>query len=125
VSRTHRNESFGGPGNGVDGEAGQPFENSEAHGNILIISEDGSSVQPDDNKFGGILKFVFDEPTSVDSVGLLDIERKFQIICILVSFLHRAHMHLRYLLFVEIRNWIHRGTHYGYGLSVRSSGHWR
>ncbi len=43
-------------------------------GKVLIISEDGDSSDPDDNAGGGILRFVFDEPASVESLTFLDIE---------------------------------------------------
>ncbi|MEM9220345.1 MAG: TIGR03118 family protein, partial [Cyanobacteria bacterium P01_F01_bin.150] len=47
---------------------------SDALGNVLIISEDGDSVDPDDNAKGGTLMFDWDGAVNVDSVGLLDIE---------------------------------------------------
>ncbi|MEM9217856.1 MAG: TIGR03118 family protein [Cyanobacteria bacterium P01_F01_bin.150] len=43
-------------------------------GNVLIISEDGDSADPDDNAKGGTLMFDWDGAVSVDSLGLLDIE---------------------------------------------------
>jgi len=43
-------------------------------GNVLIISEDGDSSDPDDNIGGGTLMFDWDGVVSVDSIGLLDIE---------------------------------------------------
>ena len=43
-------------------------------GNVLIISEDGDSADPDDNMRGGILRFEWDELTNIGSVGVLDIE---------------------------------------------------
>ncbi|MEM9212790.1 MAG: PPC domain-containing protein [Cyanobacteria bacterium P01_F01_bin.150] len=47
---------------------------SDTLGNILIISEDGDSADPDDNAKGGTLMFDWDGTVSVDSLGLLDIE---------------------------------------------------
>ncbi|MEP4198188.1 MAG: tandem-95 repeat protein [Aliishimia sp.] len=44
--------------------------------NVLIISEDGDSNDPDDNARGGVLDFVFDEATSVKSLTFLDIEER-------------------------------------------------
>ncbi len=41
-------------------------------GNVLIISEDGDSSDPDDNAGGGTLTFAFDEPTTVNSLTILD-----------------------------------------------------
>ncbi|MEM9219978.1 MAG: pre-peptidase C-terminal domain-containing protein [Cyanobacteria bacterium P01_F01_bin.150] len=43
-------------------------------GNILIISEDGDSTDPDDNAKGGTLMFDWDGVVNVESLGLLDIE---------------------------------------------------
>ncbi|MEM9216568.1 MAG: DUF4347 domain-containing protein [Cyanobacteria bacterium P01_F01_bin.150] len=43
-------------------------------GNILIISEDGDSTDPDDNARGGTLMFDWDGVVNVESIGLLDIE---------------------------------------------------
>jgi hypothetical protein len=68
------NESFGGPGIGADGQSGRPFENSIPLGKVLIISENGDSAEPDDNRRGGLLSFSFGTPTFVDSIGLLDNE---------------------------------------------------
>lgn len=66
------NESFGGPGIGGAGEMGMPFENSQAHGNVLIISEDGNGNDPDDNRNGGFITLDFgSSPRYVDSFGLL------------------------------------------------------
>ncbi|NEQ96890.1 MAG: TIGR03118 family protein [Cyanothece sp. SIO2G6] len=43
-------------------------------GNILIISEDGDSSDPDDNATGGTLMFDWDGVVNVESLGLLDID---------------------------------------------------
>ena len=43
-------------------------------GKVLIISEDGDSADPDDNARGGTFRIDFDEPTSVESLRLIDIE---------------------------------------------------
>lgn len=43
-------------------------------GNILIISEDNDSDDPDDEAHGGTFTFEFDEPARVESLNLLDIE---------------------------------------------------
>ncbi|MEM9215739.1 MAG: TIGR03118 family protein, partial [Cyanobacteria bacterium P01_F01_bin.150] len=47
---------------------------SDDLGNVLIISEDGDSADPDDNAKGGTLMFDWDGAVNVDSLGLLDIE---------------------------------------------------
>ena len=64
-------QAFGGPGIGKFGKVG-PFKNTQAHGNVLTISEDGNSTEPDDS--GGTLEFQFDPPVGIESVGLLDNE---------------------------------------------------
>ncbi|MEP1587141.1 MAG: tandem-95 repeat protein [Tateyamaria sp.] len=43
-------------------------------GNVLIISEDGDSNDPDDEANGGILRFEFDTASTVNSLTFLDIE---------------------------------------------------
>ncbi|MGF1537979.1 MAG: phytase [Elainellaceae cyanobacterium] len=47
---------------------------SDDLGNVLIISEDGDSSDPDDSAGGGTLTFEFDELVGELSVGLLDID---------------------------------------------------
>jgi uncharacterized repeat protein (TIGR01451 family) len=60
---------------GGDWDLKTPGEgNNEALDNILIISEDGDSDDPDDNADGGILRFEWDDPVRLYQVGLLDIE---------------------------------------------------
>lgn len=66
------NEDFGGPGVGTGGEMGSPLENRVALGNVLIISENEDSIEPDDSKFGGTLFFSFNSATYVETIGLLD-----------------------------------------------------
>ncbi|MGD1699165.1 DUF7507 domain-containing protein, partial [Dapis sp. BLCC M229] len=50
--------------------------NTTAQGNILIISEDGDSSDPDDKAGGGTITFEFDEnnPVDVNSLSFVDIE---------------------------------------------------
>lgn len=43
-------------------------------GNVLIISEDNDSQDPDDNADGGIFYFNFDFPVNLESVDVVDIE---------------------------------------------------
>ncbi|WP_211097179.1 SdrD B-like domain-containing protein, partial [Aliishimia ponticola] len=43
-------------------------------GNIIIISEDGDSSDPDDNAGGGVITFDFDNPSDLSDIKLLDIE---------------------------------------------------
>ncbi|WP_300518698.1 Hint domain-containing protein [Aliiroseovarius sp.] len=43
-------------------------------GNVLIVSEDGDSSDPDDNAGGGSVYFTFDEPTDVKNLTVLDNE---------------------------------------------------
>ena len=42
--------------------------------NVLIVSEDGDSADPDDNAAGGTISFDFDDLATVNSIGLLDID---------------------------------------------------
>ena len=69
------NVDFGGPGVGSGGGAGMPGANKRALGNILIISEDGDSNDPDDDADGGKIIFRFDQLVRALSVDLLDIDR--------------------------------------------------
>ncbi|MGF1495243.1 MAG: metallophosphoesterase [Elainellaceae cyanobacterium] len=48
---------------------------SDILGNILILSEDGDSTDPDDNANGGTFEFTFDELVTLESIGVFDIER--------------------------------------------------
>ncbi|MGB5592926.1 MAG: SdrD B-like domain-containing protein, partial [Crocosphaera sp.] len=48
--------------------------NTTAQGNILIISEDGDSSDPDDNAGGGTITFTFDNAVNVNSLSFVDIE---------------------------------------------------
>ena len=43
-------------------------------GNVLIISEDGDSHDPDDNARGGTITFDFDQATDISTISFLDIE---------------------------------------------------
>jgi len=70
------NQDFGGPGIGVAGENGSLFPNTEALGNVLIISEDENAAAPNDNRWGGVLTFDFDPPRNVYSMGHMDNEGK-------------------------------------------------
>ena len=72
---TPNSSVMNGPGQGTAGQAGELFENVTPLGNVLIISEDGESSNPDDSAFGGILTFDFLLPLGVASVGLLDNDR--------------------------------------------------
>lgn len=45
---------------------------TEDRGNVLIISEDGDSANPDDNAGGGTIRFNWSDAVSIDSIGLLD-----------------------------------------------------
>ena len=68
------NHDFGGPGVGSGGVSGAAGENATSLGNILIVSEDADSSDPDDNAAGGTLIFTFNNPVQLDEVGLLDID---------------------------------------------------
>ncbi|MCB1054930.1 MAG: carboxypeptidase regulatory-like domain-containing protein, partial [Acidobacteria bacterium] len=68
------NEDFGGPGIGSGGGAGMQGENRYPLGNLLILSEDGDSSDPDDNAGGGVITFDFDQAVNVDSLTLVDVD---------------------------------------------------
>ncbi|WP_182870577.1 SdrD B-like domain-containing protein [Rhodopirellula sp. JC639] len=68
------NQDFAGPGVGYGGRSGATGENSVALGNVLIISEDGDSNDPDDEAHGGTVTFTFDTAVRIDHIGLLDID---------------------------------------------------
>ena len=54
------------PGSGVG--------NDTPLGNVLIISEDADQSDPDDDAAGGTLTFSWDDPVTIDTVTLLDID---------------------------------------------------
>ncbi len=66
------NQDFGGPGVGAGGKSGRPGQNSQSLGNLLIISEDGDTNDPDDNGAGGTMIFTFDMPVRMDDVYVVD-----------------------------------------------------
>lgn len=71
------NETFGGPGIGADGESGQPNQNDRTLSNVLIVSEDQDSSDPDDgDREGAELAFDFTAigPVTVSSMDMLDVE---------------------------------------------------
>ncbi|MEL6928106.1 MAG: vanadium-dependent haloperoxidase [Cyanobacteria bacterium J06600_6] len=47
---------------------------SDNFGNVLILSEDGDTSDPDDSAVGGRIFFDWNSPVNIDSIGLLDIE---------------------------------------------------
>ncbi|MEM7592222.1 MAG: vanadium-dependent haloperoxidase [Cyanobacteria bacterium P01_A01_bin.83] len=47
---------------------------SDSLGNVLILSEDGDSSNPDDNDIGGIFYFDWHDPINLESVSLIDVE---------------------------------------------------
>ena len=63
------NQFYGGPGQGSGGAS-----NDTALGNILIISEDGDSSDPDDDYKGGVITFDFDQPVEINHLDVLDID---------------------------------------------------
>ena len=61
-----------GPGVGAAGQPDGAGPNRYPMGNVMIISEDGSSTNPDDSRWGGTITFTFDEPKRIDQVLTLD-----------------------------------------------------
>ncbi|NET40466.1 SdrD B-like domain-containing protein [Okeania sp. SIO2B3] len=53
---------------------GDPDLATDSEGNILIISEDGDSSDPDDNAGGGVITFDLDNPIELNSINFVDIE---------------------------------------------------
>lgn len=73
------NENCPTPGSGVGagGALGEPGANCnpKGEGNLLIIQKESSdTTKPNDNKYGGTLSFLFDKPTEVLKIGLMDLE---------------------------------------------------
>lgn len=64
-----------GPGVGEGGEPGNPGENCDPQGNVLIIQE-SDKKWPDDNAYGGTLSFTFDFKVKLMEIGLMDIDEK-------------------------------------------------
>lgn len=58
----------------TDNISGGDSDLSIGDGNVLIISEDNDSSDPDDNGKGGTLTFDFDDPTNVSSIVVIDTE---------------------------------------------------
>ena len=72
------NEDFGGPGEGRGGEEGEPFENSAALGNVLIVDEDLKGA-PDDAAYSNTyVEFDFSQTrngfVTVAGLTVIDIE---------------------------------------------------
>lgn len=67
---------FGGPGVGKGGNDKSLFPNDVPQGNVLILSTDGDSSDPDDHGFGGFFMFSFDPPLDIAAIGVLDNEGK-------------------------------------------------
>lgn len=75
------NECYGGPGvaggpspSDPGGPCGSGATNDAPLGNVMIISEDGDSNDPDDDAGGGEVIWTFDYPVYVDHIELLDLE---------------------------------------------------
>lgn len=47
---------------------------SDSLGNVMILSEDGDTTDPDDNATGGTFIFEWDTGVNIDGIGLLDVE---------------------------------------------------
>jgi hypothetical protein len=69
------NTDFGGPGIGDGGAADTPGRNGLPRGQILIVSEDGNSDDPNDYDGASVIEFLFDPPMPlVTEVHILDID---------------------------------------------------
>ena len=69
---------FGGPGVGAGGAAGSTYQNNLALNNLLVVSEDLDTTDPNDLRGMGILEFDFSAvgPVIVHSLTIVDIEGK-------------------------------------------------
>lgn len=70
-------------GNGTSSSTG--IGNTQPQGNVLIISEDGDSANPDDNATGGTLRFKWDSSVRLTGLDLLDIDLQEQTVTIETS----------------------------------------
>ena len=77
------NEDFSGPGVGDGGETGEAGENNIELSKVLIIAEDiedddndGFVDDPDDEASGGSIYFKFENPVTMNSIHILDIEER-------------------------------------------------
>lgn len=59
--------------------------NTQPQGNVLIISEDGDSADPDDNATGGTLRFKWDNSVRLTGLDLLDIDLQEQTVTVETS----------------------------------------
>ena len=67
-------QDFGGPGIGNGGKSGAAGENANVLGEVLIISTNGNSSNPNDHAGGGDLIFTFDQPVTATGVEVLDVD---------------------------------------------------
>jgi hypothetical protein len=65
---------FDGPGVGRAGGRGRRYANNMPRGNLLIISQDDDSSNPNDNRKGGMMQFDFTPDVLAKGLGLLDNE---------------------------------------------------
>ncbi len=70
-------EDFGGPGKGGGGKSGAAGENAVGLDQVLIISKDGDSGDPDSEPTGGVIHFAFTTPVDICSVGMFDVQQPF------------------------------------------------
>jgi hypothetical protein len=66
----------GGPGVGQGGVPGSQYENCEPLNKVLIIQtgKQNENDPPNDNRFGGTITFVFDVPSFIQDLAILDID---------------------------------------------------
>lgn len=72
------NEDFGGPGVGKGGKANTPYRLDKEQGNVLIISKDLDSNDPNDDERGGEIEFDFSEiedGVTLHSMEFVDMEK--------------------------------------------------
>jgi len=68
------NAFYGGEGLANNGTPGSGVTNTQALGNVMIITEDNDSSDPDDDAGGGSIVWTFDFPVFLEELQLLDLE---------------------------------------------------
>lgn len=66
------NQDFGGNGIGNGGKQGHPGENNISLDNVLIISNDGNTLNPSADIEGGTIKIIFNEPVIISTITLIN-----------------------------------------------------
>lgn len=68
------NQLYGGPGNSHQ-DPPEETNNTKPLGNVLIISQDNNPNDPNDKADGGIMRFDWENPTQLNYIDLLDVDK--------------------------------------------------